>query len=1221
MSSSHSKESSTTSQDRRLSRLMDLMNPNFRDSVVSHVLNSRSDLPGDARESLDAMISREVRVERYPTRPERAPAFLLKPAIVRSLRESEALVSAVLGAWFSSQLDLRGLVEEHLLKRDIAVEYPDFKTRELNGIWSSEVWRSERDAILETNEDLDGDEVSLMLCCVTGRMPSYMEKSTEEGSRTVEQTILDQALNYLAGLPADSPEWEGVPTFMSSVAEISEVKAAEREAMASREALEIEIGEFLGRYADQVEYLQLDVSDWSVPGDCDDSVVSETLGLLDQLRGQIEAYDSIPSQAATHAEFTRLFEEREAIVHRIQGVKSKLDGILSPEDGPDRTPSPASTDEDDSEEPPEEHEPDVSDPVATAQPQSPEPSTDATLSGLRLSGHSLDFDQATLEYSVTLENSTDSVTITPVTNHSAATIDVIVVSQDDDSPQSVNPADGAYKLVNIPVGRTRTLVKVIAEDRETTRTYTLSIARRPSGDATLIALDSSVGSVEFKPDRTEYNIEFTDEVDDLSLTFQPGHDAATVDVILERPDGDSIDTFELGDGRCEISDLPEGRSTLSIVVNAEDGVTAKTYTLELTRETAQGTEHVELMWSLVAKDDLAGAYWLSKSLAANGQVSQTLPLLLKAVQGARWLSPDSDVFVEDLSTTVFETSLPFDDDALSILGLAAALQPSITAPGTNLLAWLASPACLPSVDGIVSPVRNYANLVGYPLRPEHIRGDEGQRRLDELIGKASSNAGSWLADSEMRHHNLVRATNVLRHLCADGGMLSDLLRPVVDDRRGEVARVKSDVEALKQDSYRSEVIEESDRIVLGSSPRNEITGAARAWLNRAIGEACDLAARWCALVERESDSRDQAQNRWMSDQVSELRIQIESASEMVLEGVAKVASDSNRSDVSASAQCLSRSIHQMLDYLSIEQDMDRESETPTIVRDLLTVVQGNVPVVSDGGPVDQLEVALSRRLLWIPAVDLDDDGRPQNRQTPVNLSEADEDYFAGDMLIDEAVRSRVGAGDFRFMDILKAAWEADQSDDMASLYSTDLAVSRETLGEHLSFVRDEVDQAANDGVIEYEGTRWSEFANTLDDIIVDDVLNFKEVHDDLDAIRMSVGGERTRRREELMSDWEGLTRESTRDTNLEAEFLKELATKFDLASRDESLDIRVMEDCVSRMGDYRPGDPEEFVLDRADGPRTTLEDFLTFCGGVGNRQTRLGGDGLMNLVRRSRDQE
>ena len=125
---------------------------------------------------------------------------------------------------------------------------------------------------------------------------------------------------------------------------------------------------------------------------------------------------------------------------------------------------------------------------------------------------------------------------------------------------------------------------------------------------------------------------------------------------------------------------------------------------------------------------------------------------------------------------------------------------------------------------------------------------------------------------------------------------------------------------------------------MGWSPRNEITGAARSWLNRAIGEACDLAARWCSLVERDDEAREQAQNQWMSNQVSELRADIESASGMVLEELSRVGSNPRRSDISASAVCLARSIHGMLDYLSIERDSDPQSEPVPIVTDLRTII-------------------------------------------------------------------------------------------------------------------------------------------------------------------------------------------------------------------------------------------------------------------------------------------
>ena len=202
------------------------------------------------------------------------------------------------------------------------------------------------------------------------------------------------------------------------------------------------------------------------------------------------------------------------------------------------------------------------------------------------------------------------------------------------------------------------------------------------------------------------------------------------------------------------------------------------------------------MWNLVAQDDLAGAHWLAKSLVAEGLVEPQLPVLLKAAQASRWLSPESSDYVEDLFEAVSDVEPPFSDDAHTMLALAASIQPSLVAPQTNLLAWLDSPICLPSIERIVSLVRDFANL-GHALGPEYIQGDEWQRHLQELIAEASSNARKWLEDSSKRFHNFGRTNNVWRNLCADGGALRNLLGAVASDHRSSVAEVKEHIRELR----------------------------------------------------------------------------------------------------------------------------------------------------------------------------------------------------------------------------------------------------------------------------------------------------------------------------------------------------------------------------------------------------------------------------------------
>ena len=1196
-------------QDLCITSLFNLMGPEFRESIVACVLSQRGQLPSDVNTALDGAINEDVRIPQFPRYPAKAPPPILKQAVLRDLSESNSLASAVLSAWFTSQPTLRDLVSEHLRTRSVDVEHLDFGTHRLNGYWSSDRWTAECERILESHHDLDIDEVAMMVCCVTSKMPSADAKALGEEKFTMEHDILGRALSYLEGLPADSPEWEAnVHEFLTSVNDLVDAKKDERESVASREALTTAVSEFLEVYSGQMQYLELDASGWTMPSDCHASVVSEAQDLLKELSRLIDEYDSIPQRGTSLTETRSLIEEQQKVENRIRNVKSALDGLLVDGKGPD-DPTTRLSSHTDSHSECVDADPEVEPPAA---------STDATLSELQLSTQTLDFDPTTLNYPVTLDNSVNRLTIRPVASHSGAKVKVSVGSMDGDAGGNVESDIGVYSVENIPVGQTHILVNVTAEDKKTSQSYVLAVTRPASSDATLITLALSAEDLAFNPDATEYNVELADGINELSIAFETAHDAATVEATIEPRDGATVSEIELEGGRCDISGLINGRTILALTVTAEDGVTTRTYSVSLNRKSHQGTDNVALMWSLVAQDDLAGAYWISKSLVARNQVPSQLPILLKAAQGARWLSPDSKDFVEELFMAVSETAPPFEDDAHALLGLAAAVQPCIIAPEANLLAWLNSPVCLPSLEGIVLPVQSFANW-GHALLPEHIRGDEGNRHLHDLITEASSDAGRWLKDSDKRFHNLVRANNVWRQLCTKGGMLNNLLKTVAADNRQQVSSVRSDVDALNQDSYRNEVITEADQSLLGAIPKAEIAGAARGWLQRGIGEACHLAEQWCDLVERYNKTREQAQNLWLSNQVSELRTQIESASQDVLGELSRIASDSDRIDLSGSAICLSRSIQRLLDYLSVEHGANLTSEVPAVVSDMQTTIHGDGHSTDRLGSMDRLEAALARRLLWIPAIDLDDDGLPLDPEAPVDLDLVEADWFDSDTPLQAVVQSRIERSDFRFFDLLCKAFSPDMNGELRVAYSTYLTAAREALDDHLNTTRASVEQAANDGVIEYEGAEWNKFEYALDAIVVDEVLNFRGVHDTLDEIQTSVGEERTRRREELIADWEEMYRDEGGDSDRELDFLQGLTATFETARRQESLDIRVMEDCVSRMRHYLSGDRDDIVLVRSEEFRKTLEEFLSFCRGMGNSQAHVGGgNGLRNLMRRSR---
>ena len=761
--------------------LLGLMTTEFTESMVTRVLNHRSQLTRDARAELDLIFNDEVAIPQFPRYPAKAPPPILKQAILRHIQESESLATAVLKVWFALQRKLRDLVVEHLHEMDMTVEFPDFEDYQLNGYWLYDDWSSLCDRIVEAHGSLDRAEVALMLCCVTGKLPMSLPTRAEDESRTMKSDLLQQTIAYLKELPANSPRWEAdVPTFLSSIAELSEVKAAARADAASLEELIKALSEFRDQYSPLLEYFEFNISDWTAPASFNESVLAEVHGLLGRLSGFFDEHRSIPQRGSSLTETRHLNMKMEEIEDRILLVKSELDQVLTVDGGPD--------------EPPYKPTPDEFSPPPDVQTEVPEASTDATLSDLQLSEEGFEFDPTKSNHTVVLPNRVDSLVIAPVPNDRTATVDVSVKSPEHNGASCVQTPAGKHRIENIRVGRTTVSVTVTAEDGATRQIHILSVERAPSDDATLRSLESTAGELEFDPALREYSIDLADGTKDLSVVFETTHGSATVMATLEYPDGTIVDPFTSENGVCEVPGLKDGQSTLSLTVTAEDGVTTHTYRLTLTPRLRPTSDHAALMWSLVAQDDLAGAYWISKSLATHGQVPAHLPTLLKVAQAARWLSPESKDFVEDLFATVSQTDASFGDDAFVMLGLAASLQPSIVAPETNLLAWLVAPSRFPSLVRLVSPVRNFANR-GYALGPEHIRGDEWHRRLQNLIGEASSNARVWMEDSSKRHHKFVRANTVWRHLCTEGGMLNKLLSTVADDHRSEVSTVKSDVEA------------------------------------------------------------------------------------------------------------------------------------------------------------------------------------------------------------------------------------------------------------------------------------------------------------------------------------------------------------------------------------------------------------------------------------------
>ena len=205
------------------------------------------------------------------------------------------------------------------------------------------------------------------------------------------------------------------------------------------------------------------------------------------------------------------------------------------------------------------------------------PSTDATLRSLTLSGVDFGtFDSTTVSYTAQVANSVSQTTVTPTVNHSGA-LHVIKLG-------GVTDADG---VVSLSVGSNVITVEVTAEDDSTTRTYTVTVTRAASStpeqlssDAKLSALTlSGIDFGTFDSTTTSYTARVANSVTETTVIPTVNHSGASYAIKL----GGVMDA----DG---VVSLNMGNNVITVDVTAEDGNTAQTYTITVTRAAPPSTD-------------------------------------------------------------------------------------------------------------------------------------------------------------------------------------------------------------------------------------------------------------------------------------------------------------------------------------------------------------------------------------------------------------------------------------------------------------------------------------------------------------------------------------------------------------------------------------------------------------------------------------------------------
>ena len=242
-------------------------------------------------------------------------------------------------------------------------------------------------------------------------------------------------------------------------------------------------------------------------------------------------------------------------------------------------------------------------------------STDATLSDLTASSSpgasesftsltlSPDFASDTDSYTATVVNTMTHVKITPTANNSAAMVKV----GKGESLTKVSSGT-ASEAIALRVGENAITVEVTAEDGTTKKTYTVTVTRQRSTDATLSGLTARARSITIKTrsdkrpftllplsstfaaDTDSYTAMVASTVTHVKITPTVNNSAAMVKVGKK---GESLTTVSSGTASEAIA-LRVGENAVTVEVTAEDEATKKTYTVTVTRGSTDPTVGVLL---------------------------------------------------------------------------------------------------------------------------------------------------------------------------------------------------------------------------------------------------------------------------------------------------------------------------------------------------------------------------------------------------------------------------------------------------------------------------------------------------------------------------------------------------------------------------------------------------------------------------------------------------
>ena len=284
-----------------------VMDPDCALSVIDRALGFRDDASDSVRSRLNSAIVQSVNVPGFRD-SSIAPRPQLRDPILTAILagKGEKLAVEVLRCWVESHASLRSIVSDHLSASGLPDDGPVLQQSVFKSVWLRHEWAAEVGQIADaaTNGRFDAEEIGLMLCCLSGRVP------TLESTVEMESPLFQRWLDELSELPPDAPEWDHMDEFAGSLRGLALEKITERVTV-QVEALNSIINEIRSGFDDELRYLELDLTSWSADDAARADRTQAALAHVSELKSSLSAYQPIRPQASSRSEESLRAPERE----------------------------------------------------------------------------------------------------------------------------------------------------------------------------------------------------------------------------------------------------------------------------------------------------------------------------------------------------------------------------------------------------------------------------------------------------------------------------------------------------------------------------------------------------------------------------------------------------------------------------------------------------------------------------------------------------------------------------------------------------------------------------------------------------------------------------------------------------------------------------------------------------------------------------------------------